>query len=428
MIKSFSKISKINGEISLPGDKSMSHRSLLFSALAEGTSTIKNLLDSEDVQTTRECLQKMGVNIWQEGETYFVEGAGKNGLKEPDEPLYCGNSGTTTRLISGILAAQNFTTILTGDDSLSKRPMKRVIDPLSKMGCKFESNDKQTLPLKIIPSGKINPIDFHLKVASAQVKGAVLLAGLHSDEITSVTEDTLITRDHTERMLNLSFDEIDGRKITRVSSNDFPKRSDYFVPGDFSTAAFFIVLGLIVPDTKLVLKNVSMNKTRIPLVDVLKKMGGSISLEEKGISNNEPYGDIHISSSKLRNIQIDKKVIPAIIDEIPILSIAGIFAEGDFEIRGAEELRVKESDRIKSITSNIEKTGLKIKEFDDGFVVTGKMNNHKCTFESFCDHRIAMAFGVLSSLVEQGGEVNGFECAAVSNPGFLKQLESIKSQ
>ena len=362
MKKSFSKISKINGEISLPGDKSMSHRSLLFSALAEGTSTIKNLLDSEDVQTSQECLRKLGVKIWQENETYFIEGVGKNGFKEPTKPLYCGNSGTTTRLISGILAAQNFSTVLTGDDSLSKRPMKRVIEPLTQMGCNFESNEKQTLPLRIIPSGKINPIDYHLKVASAQVKGAILLAGLHSEYITSVTEDTLITRDHTERMLNLSFEEANGRKITKISSANYPKRSDYFVPGDFSTAAFFIVPGLIVPNTNLVLKNVSLNKTRIPLVDILKEMGGKITIEKTGETNNEPYGNIHISGSKLKNIQIDKKIIPAIIDEIPILSIAGIFAEGDFEIRGAEELRVKESDRIKSITSNIEKTGLKLKE------------------------------------------------------------------
>lgn len=428
MTKKFSKLSKIKGEISLPGDKSISHRSLLFSALADGTSTIKNLLESEDVQSTRKCLQELGVKIRQQDETYFVEGVGKNGFKEPPRSLFCSNSGTTTRLISGILAAQNFSTTLTGDDSLSKRPMKRIVDPLTKMGCNFESNEKQTLPLKIIPSGKISPINYHLKVASAQVKGAILLAGLHSERITSVIEDTLITRDHTERMLNLSFEETDGRKIIKVSSANFPQRSDYFVPGDFSTAAFFIVLSLIVPDANLVLKNVSLNKTRTYLIDILKKMGGNITIEEKGRSNNEPYGDMQIKNSKLRNIEINKNVIPGIIDEIPILSVAGIFAEGDFEIRGAEELRVKESDRIKSIASNIEKTGLTIKEYEDGFAVTGKMNNKRCAFESYGDHRVAMAFAVLSSLVEQGAEVNDFECAAVSNPHFIEQLESIKSQ
>jgi 3-phosphoshikimate 1-carboxyvinyltransferase len=424
----FSKISSINGGISLPGDKSISHRSLLFSALAEGTSTIKNLLDSEDIQTTRQCLQELGVKIKQKDETYFVEGIGKKGFKEPKNPLYCGNSGTTTRLISGILAAQSFPTVLIGDDSLSKRPMKRVIEPLTQMGCNFESNEKQTLPLKIFPSGKINSIDFHLKVASAQVKGAILLAGLHSEDITSVTEDTLITRDHTERMLNLSSKKADGRKITKVSVANYPKRSDFLVPGDFSTAAFFIVLGLIVQNSHLVLNNVSLNKTRIFLIDILKKMGGNITIEEKGQSNNEPYGNIQIINSKLKNIEINKELIPGIIDEIPILSIAGIFAEDDFEIRGAEELRVKESDRIKSVTSNIKKTGLKVKEYEDGFAVTGKMNNECCNFESYGDHRIAMAFAVLSCLVDQGGEVNDFECAAVSNPHFIKQLESIKSR
>ena len=428
MNQKFSKIQKINGGISLPGDKSISHRALIFSALAEGTSKIQNLANSDDVKTTIRCLQKLGVQIKDGDDAYFVQGVGRNGFKEPGSPINCGNSGTTARLLSGVLAAQNFPTILIGDESLSRRPMKRIIEPLGEMGCKIESSNAYTLPLHIYPSGKIKSIEYELTVASAQVKGAVLLAGLHCDDSSTIIENNLFTRDHTERMLNLPVEQSQGKKIIKVSDSFYPKLAEYFIPSDISTAAFFIVLTLLTEDSSLLLKDVSLNPSRTAIISILKRMGGEINVEQKGASANEPLGNIYIKSSKLKNVPIEPELIPAIIDEIPILTIAGIFADREFVITGAQELKVKESDRIKSICSNLLNTGLDVTEFSDGFSINGKIEHKFQTFESFSDHRIAMAFSILSCLIEEGSEVNNFECVSVSNPDFLRQLESVKSQ
>ncbi len=424
MKQKFSYISKVRGELSLPGDKSISHRALIFSALADGKSTIKNLADSQDVNTTIECFAKLGVNIDKVGEVYRIEGAGFKGFNKPDSPLYCGNSGTTSRLISGVLAVQDFPTVITGDESLSNRPMGRIIEPLEKMGCKIKSKDGK-LPLHFLPSDKIKAIDYILPVASAQVKGAVLLAGLHSEDFTTVTENNLFTRDHTERMLGLPVEIIGEKKITKISSAFYPKPADYFIPGDISTAAFFIVLALLSKNSNILLRNISLNETRTNFLNLLIGMGANISITPKGSSNNELYGDVTVKSSELKNVEIDPDIIPGIIDEIPILSIAGAFAEGNFIVRGAKELRVKESDRINSICLNLEIAGFDIAEFDDGFSISGKLESSYQSFESYGDHRIAMAFSVLASLTEQGSEVNDFECVSVSNPNFLNQLQSI---
>jgi len=427
MKQSFSNISKIKGEISLPGDKSISHRALIFSALAEGRSSIKNLADSDDVRRTIECLETLNINIEREGNRFLIHGAGRNGFTKPDYPLDCGNSGTTARLLSGVLAAQDFSSNITGDESLSQRPMKRIIDPLEKMGCTIKSKNGN-LPLHFIPESKINGISYSLPVASAQVKGAILLAGLHCENTTTVIEQGNFSRDHTERMLGLPIDISGKTKTTKVSSSNYPTAREYTVPGDISTAAFFIVLTLLIRNSSLVLKNISLNETRKSFLKILIEMGGEIKVESKGESNNEPFGDIFVKSSELKNIDITPSIIPGIIDEIPILSIAGVFAEGSFKINGAEELRVKESDRIKSITINLERAGLDIKEFDDGFSVEGNLKGEIVTFESYRDHRIAMTFGVLSSLMEKGSVVNNFDCVNVSNPRFLEQLEKIKAQ
>ncbi len=424
MKQNFSNISKVRGELSLPGDKSISHRALIFSALADGKSTIKNLADSQDVNTTIECFAKVGVNINNVGEVYRIEGAGFKGFNESDSPLYCGNSGTTSRLISGVLAVQDFPTVITGDESLSNRPMGRIIEPLEKMGCKIISKDGK-LPLHILPCDRIKAIDYILPVSSAQVKGAVLLAGLHSEDFTTVKENNLFTRDHTERMLNLPVEIIGGKKITKISSAFYPKPADYFIAGDISTAAFFIVLTLISKNSNLILRNISLNETRTNFLNILISMGAEIIITPKGNSNNEPFGDVIVKSSELKNIEIDPNIIPGIIDEIPILSIAGALAEDDFIVRGAKELRVKESDRINSICLNLNKAGFDITEFDDGFSIGGKLENSYQSFESYGDHRIAMGFSVLASLTEKGSEVNGFECVSVSNPNFLNQLNSI---
>jgi 3-phosphoshikimate 1-carboxyvinyltransferase len=323
-----------------------------------------------------------------------------------------------------VLAVQDFPTIITGDESLSTRPMGRIIEPLEKMGCKIKSEDGK-LPLHFLPSDRIKAIDYILPVASAQVKGAVLLAGLHSEDFTTVAENNLFTRDHTERMLNLPVETIGEKKITKISSAFYPKPTDYFIPGDISTAAFFIVLALLLKNSNILLRNISLNETRTSFLNLLIGMGANINITPKGSLNNELYGDVTVKSSELKNVEIDTDIIPGIIDEIPILSIAGAVAEGDFIVRGAKELRVKESDRINSICLNLEIAGFDISEFDDGFSISGKLENSYQSFESYGDHRIAMAFSVLASLMEEGSEVNGFECVSVSNPNFLNQLQSI---
>jgi 3-phosphoshikimate 1-carboxyvinyltransferase len=427
MKQHISHISKINGKIFLPGDKSISHRALIFSALAKGGSSIKNLAESDDVLTTINCLKDLKVKIQRNKDTYIIQGVGSEGFKKSDVPLYCGNSGTTARLLSGVLAAQDFPSVITGDDSLSLRPMKRVIDPLEQMGCIIKSEDGK-LPLHFLPIGKINSIEYKMPVASAQVKGAVLLAGLHCKDTTTLIEDNLFTRDHTEIMLKLPVDIIGNKKVTKVSVSNFPIRGNYFIPGDVSTSAFFIVLTILTRNSALLLQNVSLSKTRTKFIDILKSMGANIRLIHKGESYNELYGDIYVESSELKNIEISTELIPAIIDEIPILSIAGAFAEGQFSIRGAKELRIKESDRIKSICSNLKIAGFKTIDFSDGFSFDGEIRKGHQTFESFGDHRIAMAFSVLACLKREGSNVNRFECVSVSNPDFLNQLESIKAK
>jgi 3-phosphoshikimate 1-carboxyvinyltransferase len=417
MKQRFLNISKVCGELSLPGDKSISHRAIIFSALADGKSVIKNLGDSLDVNTTIKCFAKLGVNIVNVDENYIIEGVGSKGFNKPDSSLYCRNSGTTARLISGVLAVQDFPTIITGDESLSIRPMGRIIKPLEKMGCKIKSKDGK-LPLHFLPSDRIKAIDYILPVASAQVKGAVLLAGLQSEDFTTVEEHNLFTRDHTERMLNLPVEMIGRKKITKISKAFYPKPMDYFIPGDISTASFFIVLALLSKNSNILLTN---------FLNLLISMGAEISIAQKGKSNNEPYGDVNVKSSELKNIEIDPNIIPCIIDEIPVLSIVGALAEDDFVIRGAKELRVKESDRINSICLNLNKAGFNIKEFDDGFSISGKFENSYQSYESYGDHRIAMTFSVLASLMEDGSEVNGFECVSVSNPNFLNQLQVLQS-
>jgi 3-phosphoshikimate 1-carboxyvinyltransferase len=424
MIREFNKIEKVNGELKLPGDKSISHRSVMFSSMAKGTSKIYNLSDGEDVKSTQNCFKKLGAEVINCGDHIEIIGRGYKGFKKPEVNLDAGNSGTTTRLISGILIAQNFETIITGDASLSKRPMKRIITPLSLMGGKIKSTENYTLPLHIFPAEKIIPVKYELPVASAQVKSAVLLAGLHCENETSVIEK-LPSRDHTERMLGLKTEYIEGKKISYVSKANYPSAKEYFVPSDFSTSAFFIVLALLSDNSVLRIKDVSLNKTRTGLLTVLKNMGGKIEIENQKEIAGESLGNIIVYSSKLQNVEITEEIIPNIIDEIPILSIAGVFAEGPFKVNKAAELRGKETDRIKALCYNLKLLGLKVNEYDDGFNISGDLKDEKATFESFEDHRIAMAFSVMSLLLKQGGKVNNFDCVNISNPNFLSQIKLI---
>lgn len=423
MLQSFNHITKVNGELILQGDKSISHRAVFFSSMADGKSVIKNISTGDDVISTINCFRGLGIDIQKENNLIVVNGKGFKGLRKPENSLNAGNSGTTARLLTGLLIAQNFESTLIGDNSLSKRPMDRVMIPLKKMGAKFES-DNNHLPVRIIPAEKLKPINYELPVPSAQIKSSIILAGLHCDGITSVIEK-LSSRNHTEKMLGLEEKKSVAGNTILVSNKNYPIPSEYFIPSDISSAAFFIVLTILTKDSSLRVKNVSLNETRKGYLKILEKMGAKINYENISVSGGEVYGDIEVESSTLRSIEIPGEIIPNIIDEIPILSVAGLFAESTFTITGVQELRKKESDRINSVCYNYKLLGLKVEEREDGFSISGKIKNKEAVFESFNDHRIAMTFSILSLLLNDGGKVNNFNCVNISNPDFINQLKQI---
>ncbi len=424
MKKSFSKVKSVKGELNLTGDKSISHRAIIFSAMASGKSSITNLSQGHDIISTLVMMHNLGAGVITKNRSVIISGLGYKGFEAPFSELFCGNSGTTARLVSGLLAAQNFSSRLTGDESLSKRPMKRVIDPLMKMGAQFITNENFTLPFSISPAKYLVNITYEMPVASAQVKSAILIAGLHLKDETIVIEKDK-TRNHTELMLGLPVKTENEKIVSSSSLKYYPASKEYFIPGDISTSAFHIVLTLLTNNSELKINNVSLNPTRTGFIELLKQMGADIRYEDVRYSSNEPYGNVIVKSSNLKNVKIDSEIIPNIIDEIPILTIAGIFAEGNFEIRNAKELRLKESDRIKSLCYNLNLLGLEVEEYEDGFLISGEIKNSKITFESFGDHRIAMAFSILCLLLKNGGEVNDFECVNISNPKFEEQINSI---
>lgn len=423
MKRQFDKINFVKGELSFAGDKSISHRAVFFSSMAEGKSVIKNISSSEDVKSTQRVFSELGVEFFIDNHDFIVKGKGKKKFNAPLKNLDCGNSGTTARLLAGLLAAQDFASTIIGDESLSQRPMKRIIEPLRLMGGKIESSGS-TLPIRIHPTDSLKAIEYSLPVASAQVKSSILIAGLHIEDETKVVEN-FITRDHTERMLGLPFHYINTQKMILSSDKYYPIAKEYFIPGDISSAAFFIVLALLSRGSELLIKNVSLNPTRTGFIELLKKMNADIRTENIKESSNEPFGDLVIYSSDLKNVFIEKDLIPNIIDEIPILSIAGIFADGFFEIRNCEELRFKESDRIKAVCENLKLLGLDVEEFQDGFRISGKIKNTNVNFKSYNDHRIAMAFSVLALLLGGKCTVEGTECVAISNPEFFEQIDKV---
>jgi len=347
-------------------------------------------------------------------------------LRIPRNQLDAGNSGTTIRLISGILSGQKFETSISGDQYLVKRPMKRIIDPLKQMGAKIEATEKFTAPLKISPVNSLHAIDYELPISSAQVKSAVLLAGLYANGITRVIE-TEPSRDHTERMLGLSKEIHEGKIITSINGGAKIFARNFIVPGDPSSSAFFVVAALIVPNSELLIKNVCLNPSRIGFIDILKKMGGNIQIENFRENGGEPIGDLIIQSSTLNsNIKIEGEIIPNVIDEIPILSIAAAFSNGTFEIRNAQDLRNKETDRITAIISNLRKMGLVIEEFSDGFAFQSKNNLNSNDFDSFGDHRIAMAFGIASLALSGTSKILGAECVEISYPTFWQTVDLLQ--
>ena len=424
------RASNLSGRLTMPGDKSMSHRAAMFAALAEGTTKIGNFAASADCASTLGCLSALGIGVEREGSNVTVKGAGKNGFTKPKSDLDCGNSGTTMRLMAGILSGQRFESVLTGDESLQKRPMKRVIDPLTQMGASIAS-ENGCAPLRIKGSG-LAGLEYRLPVASAQIKSCVLLAGLFADGETTVIEPTP-TRDHTERMLRWFGCELieetadSGKRIT-ISGDHVLKANDFVVPGDVSSSAFFLVAAACLPGSSLVLENVGLNPSRIAVIDALKRFGANIDIQNERIVYNEPVGDIAVSGLIAQSGEshvLKGEIIANLIDEIPILAVFGTQLDGGLEIRDAGELRVKESDRITSVVTNLRAMGAEVSEFEDGLKVE-RSNLTAAAIDSFGDHRIAMAFAVAGLLATGETEIIGADCAAVSYPSFFEDLASVR--
>ncbi len=416
----------IKGQISVPPDKSISHRAVMISSIADGRSVIRNFLKADDCLRTVDCFRKLGVDIqFQDNDTLIVYAKGLKSLKEPKVELYAGNSGTTMRLLLGILAGQSFECVLTGDDSLSRRPMKRVVEPLKKMGAKIDGKeDGNFAPLKI-EGGKLKGIEYKLPVASAQVKSALLFAGLYADRDTVIYEKEK-SRDHTEIMLkHFGADlSIDGTCV-KIAPTERLNPSQITVPGDISSASFFIVSALLNRDSRLLIKDVGLNPTRTGIIDVLKKMGGKIYIENQKTQDGELVGDIYVEGSELKSVTVKGEIIPRIIDEIPILSVACAFADGTSVIKDAKELRVKESDRIRAIAFNLRKMGVKVEELEDGLIIEGNKNLKPAEFESFNDHRIAMSMAIASISLLGESKIKDIDCVSISFPSFFELLSSV---
>ena len=414
----FTHTSSLRGELTVPGDKSISHRSVMFGALADGLTEIHGFLQGADCLSTISCFSKMGISIENQGETVLVHGRGLHGLTAPDSVLDCGNSGTTTRLISGILSAQKFDTTLTGDASIQKRPMKRIIDPLSQMGAKIESvNENGCAPL--------HGIHYQSPVASAQVKSSILLAGLYADGETRVTEP-YISRDHSERMLSAFGADIHTDGTTAILQ---PAKQLYgqkiLVPGDISSAAFFIAAGLIVPDSEILIKNVGINPTRDGILRVCKAMNADVELLNVNTASGEPTADLLVRSGKLTGTTIEGAIIPTLIDELPVIAAMACYAEGTTVIRDAAELKVKESNRIAVMVENLTAMGADVTETEDGMIIHGGKPLHGAVIDSKKDHRIAMTFAVAALGASGETEILDADCVNISYPGFYGDLERL---
>ena len=422
------KSKNLSGQVIIPGDKSISHRSIILSSIANGTSEISGFLKGDDCLATLKAFKKMGVKIEDEDKKIYVHGVGLHGLKKPTEDLDLGNSGTSMRLLAGLLSGQKFSSTLIGDSSLSSRPMKRILEPLQEMGASIFSKDN-TSPLSIKASNKLNGISYELPVASAQVKSCILLAGLYANSNTQVIESHL-TRDHTEKMFKKFGIEIDEnfknlKKIIRISPPQKLTPSNITIPGDFSSASFFIVAGLIVPNSEITLKNIGINSSRTALLKVLIDMGANIRI--KNIKDDyEKTADIEIKSSNLEAIVLDEELVPNLIDELPILFVAAAFASGKTIIRGVEELKTKESDRLEAMSNSLGILGVESKTYSDGIDINGKSSlNSSVTIDSFGDHRIAMASSIACSMLDGENIVKNVENIQTSFPKFTETCNSL---
>ena len=418
------KLKNLKGTLSVPGDKSISHRAVMFGALAQGTTKISGFLEGADCLSTIRCFRQMGISIEQSGAEVLVHGKGLHGLSAPSDILDTGNSGTTTRLISGILAGQQFSSTLTGDASIQSRPMNRIMTPLKEMGADIISLKNNGCAPLSIQGTQLHGIHYNSPVASAQVKSCILLAGMYADGETKVTEPVL-SRNHTEIMLH--YFGADVRSFgTTASISPEPELTarEISVPGDISSAAYFIAAGLLTPNSEILLKNVGINPTRDGILKVCRQMGADITLlNEK--HQGEPTADILVRTSSLHGTTIEGDMIPTLIDEIPVIAIMAAFAQGTTIIRDAQELKVKESDRIAVMCDNLKRMGADVTPTEDGMIINGGKPLHGACIDSHLDHRIAMSFAVAGTICDGILSINGGECVNISYPEFYKDLYSL---
>lgn len=420
---------RLRGRLDIPGDKSISHRAVIFNAVAEGNAGITNFLTGADCLSTIACLRALGVEIEQQGSTVRVIGRGLRGLQEPAGVLDCGNSGTTIRLLAGLLAGQRFFSVLTGDDSLRSRPMARVLGPLNALGAKIDGRQSGARAPLAIRGTPLHGGAYELPVASAQVKSALLLAGLTGDGVVRLTGKTA-SRDHSERMLaamGIDLRNVKGEITLYPPAHPvFPYPLSLRVPGDPSSAAFWWVAAAIHPDAEITTVGVSLNPTRTGALDVLRAMGADISISDQRLEGQEPIGDVTVRSSALRGTTIGGEIIPRLIDEIPVLAVAAAYAHGETTIKDATELRAKESDRITTVVGELRKLGVEIEPTDDGMIIAGGGELHGAPVDSHHDHRLAMAWAIASVAAEGETMIHDAASADVSYPGFWAHLEQIK--
>lgn len=415
----------LEGTIRIPGDKSVSHRSIMFGAIAEGTTTVEGFLQSDDCLSTIDCFQKLGVEISIEGDKVKIDSNGIMNWIEPDEILYTGNSGTTTRLMLGILAGSSVSSVLIGDESIQKRPMRRVTDPLKQMSAKLIGRENGQFTPIAVEGTKLQAIQYKMPVASAQVKSAILLAALNADGET-VVEEMETSRDHTEKMLDHFGANIDvDDKTIRLQGGQKLKGTHVVVPGDISSAAFLLVAGAIVPNSKLILTNVGLNPTRTGIMDVLQAMGASYTVNNSSNSSHEEMGTIEIESSALVGTEIGGELIPRLIDEIPIIALLATQANGKTIIKNAEELKVKETNRIDAVVNELKKLGANITATDDGMIIEGPTILHGGDLLTYGDHRIGMMAAVASLITTEPVTIDNAGCIAVSYPTFFEDISSV---
>ena len=412
----------LKGEVTVPGDKSISHRAVMFGALSKGITEVTNFLQGADCLSTIDCFRRLGITIENTSEKILVHGKGLHGLTKSDKILDVGNSGTTTRLISGILAGQNFETILNGDESIQSRPMKRIMEPLSLMGADIASlRGNNCAPLRIVGS-PLHGIHYTSKVASAQVKSCILLAGLYSDGLTSVTEPS-VSRNHTELMLRgFGANVVCRDKTAAITPDPELIGQKIEVPGDISSAAYFIAAGLIVPGSEILVQNVGINPTRDGLIRVCQAMGADMTLLNKREHGGEPVADVLVHYSSLKATTIEGEIIPTLIDELPMIAVMACFAKGTTIIKDAAELKVKESDRIAVMVDNLSRMGAHITATDDGMIIEGGYPLHGAIIDPHLDHRIAMSFAVAALASEGETNIKDSDCVKISYPNFYEDL------